>query len=193
MTGVAGPMFRSRPRDGRRLLAGLTVGTVVGGFLFSLPLSLGGKLVASVLSDAARGWCVVAVLVCFGLLDLANRTPHAWRQVPQASLHSLTPGILGLTWGVDLGLLVTTQKSTSLSWAGIVGIALLDWRLVPIVVCGVMLVYCGTLLVVSLSEWKPVLRHGSRIDRLISRSVRVSAGLAMLLAAASGGVTLLAL
>jgi hypothetical protein len=37
----------------------------------------------------------------------------------------MPPGQLGLVWGFDLALLVTTQKSTSLTWATLAAVSLL--------------------------------------------------------------------
>ncbi len=42
------------------------------------------------------------------------------------SASSLRPGMRGLIWGLDLGTLVSTQKSTSLIWAAVLGAALMS-------------------------------------------------------------------
>jgi hypothetical protein len=66
---------------------------------------------------------LVVLVLMLGVADLLNRTPHVWRQVPQRFARELNdyPGRLGFVWAVDLGLIVTTQKTTSLLWIGLAG------------------------------------------------------------------------
>lgn len=125
MAGVAGPMLRRSPLQGSRFLAGLLIGELAGSALLATALFGVGSLLAWLVPLQGRIWMAAAVVLAFGLLDIFDRTPHIWRQVPQKYVRSLQPGRLGLVWGFDLSLLVTTQKSTSLTWAALAGVTLL--------------------------------------------------------------------
>jgi hypothetical protein len=116
-------MLRDRPRQGRRFLAGFAAGLAVAAAVLSVPLLLLTSAAARV-DETVRGLTLVALLVGLGVADLLNRTPHVWRQVPQRFARELPPGRLGLVWAIDLGLLVTTQKTTSLLWIGLAGLVL---------------------------------------------------------------------
>ncbi len=124
MAGVASPMLRSSRPEGVRFLTGLTVGNVIGAVMLALPVYLVGMLVR-VLPRPASLVVFVAACAVLGLADLKRRTPHVWRQVPQSLWHRLSPGWLGIAWGIDLGLLVTTQKTTSLIWVALVAVIVL--------------------------------------------------------------------
>jgi hypothetical protein len=136
MAGVAGPMLRNKDRAGARFLAGLLVGEAAAGLLLAVPAYLLSEM-AQVLPQAARLWILVGVCAIFGVADLMNRTPHVWRQVPQALIHRLQPGTLGVAWGFDLGLLFTTQKVVSLIWVAIAAGVLLQPAMAAGVVVGV--------------------------------------------------------
>jgi hypothetical protein len=125
MAGVAGPMFRNARRSGWRFLAGLLAGGMMAGMLLALPVYLFGTI-SGALPFTARLFGFVVLCVGFGLADLLLRTPHVWRQVPQSLVRSLRPGTLGVVWGFDLGLLFTTQKTTSLIWVALSGLVLLQ-------------------------------------------------------------------
>lgn len=135
MAGVAGPMLRRSVPRGARFLTGLLAGGLLASLLLALVVDTLGGAVALLLPDAWRRAAAVLLLLALAAADLADRTPHVWRQVPQALVRSLPPGRLGLVWGFDLSLLFTTQKSTSLTWAGLVGTLLLApqaaWVVLP--------------------------------------------------------------
>jgi hypothetical protein len=78
-----------------------------------------GALAYSLVPESSRLIATAAGLAALGTLDLANRTPHVWRQVPQRLVRQLTPGTLGVMWGADLGTLISTQKTTSLIWGSL--------------------------------------------------------------------------
>jgi hypothetical protein len=119
MAGVAGPMLtRDRPR-GIRFLSGLLAGGAVASGLLGLLAYLVGTAFAALAPLPVREIAAGLAVVALGVADMANRTPHVWRQVPQRLVRTLPPGRLGLVWGFDLSLLVTTQKSTSLLWAAL--------------------------------------------------------------------------
>lgn len=126
MAGVAGPMLRSHREGAIRFLLGLFVGGIVGGAVLAIPVYLVGTAVQQGLPEQWRLWLLAAVTAGFGVADLANRTPHVWRQVPQRFIHALPPGKLGLAWGADLALLVTTQKVVSFLWVTVAAVILLQ-------------------------------------------------------------------
>src|SRR5690242_8177871 len=125
MAGVASPMLQQSRSEGVRFLVGLTVGNAMGALVIALPIYLVGMLVRVLPKPAALVVFVVAC-VLLALADLKRRTPHVWRQVPQSLWHKLSPGWLGVAWGIDLGLLFTTQKTTSLIWVALVGVICLQ-------------------------------------------------------------------
>ena len=126
MAGVAGPLLRSNRTAGLRLLLGLLCGELAAGVLLAVPAYLLSRGLHAVLPEPARLWLLAGLCAGFAVADLANRTPHIWRQVPQRLIYRLQPGALGLAWGADLGLLFTTQKAVSMIWVGLVAAVLLD-------------------------------------------------------------------
>lgn len=152
MVGVSGPMFADSTADGRRFMAGLTVGSLIG----AIVLASAGAVVGLGISHAGlpldfRRAALILLAATLGIADVANRTPQLWRQVPQRLVRELPPGMLGLVWGVDLGLVVTTKKVTSLWWLAIIGLALVKPELL------VIAVPCGAV-VTALAIWSWSLR-----------------------------------
>ncbi len=178
MAGVAGPMLHSRRGAGARLLAGLLVGEILGGLLLALPAFLLGEGLRAALGLQARLWLVAAVCLFFGVADLADRTPHVWRQVPQDLIGKLSPGSLGLVWGLDLGLLFTTQKAVSFIWVAMAATVLLDPPLAAAVIVSTAIVASTAVMAYSL-WWRPAAGHLSAW-RLRTRQVRQGAGVAIL-------------
>lgn len=119
MAGVAGPLLRESRPAGLRFLAGLVIGSLLTGLVLALVLVVTGSVLTAALPLAVRVSVAVAVLAALAWLDLRNRTPHVWRQVPQRLVRELPAGQLGVIWGADLGTLVSTQKTTSLIWGAI--------------------------------------------------------------------------
>lgn len=128
MAGVAGPMAARDRYAAARFLSGLTAGELLGSVVVAVVIMAIGSSLAVAVPLAARIAVAGLVVIALGLADLGNRTPEMWRQVPQRLIHVLPPGRLGLAWGFDLGLLFTTKKTTSMSWAA-VGVLLLVWPL----------------------------------------------------------------
>ncbi len=126
MAGVAGPMLRRSRSDGTRFLTGLFVGWLTAAIAVGYALDKFGHVLEDAIGVESRLAITVGILLLLGMADTYGRTPHIWRQVPQALIRVLRPGRLGLRWGVDLGLLVTTQKTTSLLWAALIALTLLD-------------------------------------------------------------------
>ena len=118
MVGVSDPLWRDDRRQGRRFLVGFVTGSVAATVILSLPLLLLTGLAAAI-DPIVRQMALIVLLLGLGAADLLNRTPHIWRQVPQRFAYTLAPGRLGFVWALDLGLLVTTQKTTSLLWIGL--------------------------------------------------------------------------
>src|SRR5690349_11355959 len=100
MAGVASPMMRHAHAKAARFLAGLTVGSALGGLVLALPVYLLGTL-AGLMPAGVRVGLLLAACAGFGLADVAGRTPHVWRQVPQRFVRTLKPGTLGVVWGFD--------------------------------------------------------------------------------------------
>lgn len=125
MVGVSNPIMRANPQEGWRFLAGFAVGLAAAALTLLGPLLLLASA-AGMIHPTVRTVLVIGVLLGFGIADLLNRTPHIWRQVPQRFARELQPGRLGLIWGYDLGLLFTTQKTTSLLWISLAGAVLTE-------------------------------------------------------------------
>jgi hypothetical protein len=183
MAGVAGPLLRRSRADGVRFLIGLTAGSLLSGLLVAMVVFLLGRL-AHVLPAEPRLVLLVVICMALGLLDLADRTPHPWRQVPQSLIARLTPGLRGLAWGVDLGLLVTTQKAASLVWATLAAVALLDPEAAPAMMIGIAVISCFSVAVLSARFTPYLIDHGSKRDRRWLRSIRISSGFVLLVMAA---------
>ncbi|MCP9983489.1 hypothetical protein [Actinomadura madurae] len=184
MAGVSGPMMRRRPADGARFLAGLAAGGVLSGLLVALLLYVAGRGLHAALPETPRTLALAAVALGFGIADLAGRTPHAWRQVPQVLVHRLRPGFLGVVWGFDLGLLVTTQKAASLVWAGVAAVVLLDPRAAAPVMVGLALLSNLSVALASVRFTPALIDMGTRRERLWLRSVRALSGTALVTLAA---------
>ncbi len=133
MAGVSGPMLRYDRAGGVRFLVGLLFGGLVGSMLLAVPVLLLGTLVVSLVADEARWLIFGVVLFGFGIADLTQRTPFLHRQVPQSLVRMLKPGRLGVVWGLDLALLFTTQKTTSLLWVTLAGLVLVAPQAAPVV------------------------------------------------------------
>jgi hypothetical protein len=125
MAGVAGPMLRRDASQGARFLLGLLAGGLAAAAAWAVLVYAVGTPLSHLAPGRYREYLAALVIAGLGIADIANRTPHVGRQVPQQFFHLFAPGRLGLVWGFDLSLLVTTQKTTSLTWAALTGIFLL--------------------------------------------------------------------
>lgn len=174
MAGVAGPMLAHNRTNAGRFLAALYVGNLFGTMLVAALLIVLSQSAHALMSQDVRIAVAAVLLICFGLLDLLGRTPYLVRQVPQSLVRRLDPGALGTVWGLDLALLVTTQKTTSLVWSLLVFLVFLgDGQDVALVLA--VLVTVGTLVtVVRSAMWHPLdptrnVRY-SRWFRLVGRA-----------------------
>jgi hypothetical protein len=115
MVGVTSPLFRGGDVRGGFALAGwYVVGTAISAavILFGVSvLSLGAVAVPTGVRGALLAACVGVLLV----LDVFGRTPHTNRQTPQR-MRLASPSARGFIWGLDIGVLFTTIKVTSLVW-----------------------------------------------------------------------------
>ncbi len=116
MVGVTSPLFRSGDvRGGRALAVWYVLGTAVAGAAILAAVELASSGVSAVL-PAGRRYLVLAVCAAVLLvLDVFGVTPRWNRQTPQR-LRALPPGLRGFLWGLDIGMLFTTIKVTSLVW-----------------------------------------------------------------------------
>lgn len=178
MAGVASPMLRRSVAEGTRFLAGLAFGGVIAGVVLAIPLYLAGAVIEDLIAEEWRLALVIAFAVLLGILDLMNRTPHIWRQVPQRLVRTLPPGTLGVVWGIDLGLLFTTQKTTSLVWLAAIGVVFLTPGSAPLVL--MVMTLTVTLVVTLWSLTRRATENGQRKDRVWVVRVRRVTGAAML-------------
>ncbi len=180
MTGVASPMIKRSARNGWTFLVGLGAGSLGAALVISLPVYLLGTLVHSVLSAREQVWVLVAATAALGTADLLQRTPQMWRQVPQRLVRMLSPGFLGLVWGFDLGLLFTTQKTTSLIWMALAAVVILSPWLAPVALLTIALaltstIAASTLLIGRHTKWmEEKLLIGGRHLRLAAVSRQTS-------------------
>jgi hypothetical protein len=191
MAGVAGPMLQRSRASGVRFLTGLAVGGIAAGLVLAVPLYLAGRLAGRVTPESARMVLLVGLAFALALADLTGRTPHVWRQVPQRLVRSLPSGTLGLTWGFDLGLLVTTQKTSSLLWLSIAAVTLLDPGLAPGALVAFSLVATAGVLALSMTAWAVAMRGGLdwtwiRRTRWATGATMLAAGLGTLLTSVTG-------
>ena len=163
---------RSKPQ-GARFLFGLWVGGMVASALLATVAFGLGSVISWLVPTIVREIAVAVLLVGFAVADIANRTPHVWRQVPVTFLKTMPPGKLGMVWGFDLSLLFTTQKSTSLTWAALSGVVLLAPGASWWMFCGMTTVGVSTIVLRSIllhlrrpsvhgdfrKPWFPVMRR----------------------------------
>lgn len=125
MVGVSNPIYRHGRHAGWRFLTGFGAGLALATAVLAGPLLLLAAA-AGLVGETIRAAVLAALVLGLATADLLNRTPHVWRQVPQRFARDLNaqPGRLGLIWAFDLGLLVTTQKTTSLLWIALAGVVL---------------------------------------------------------------------
>jgi len=125
----------------RRFYVGFTLGGLAASLFVSVPIMLLAKLGSGVAEGGRVAICAAGGMV-FAVQDFRHRTPFLRRQVPQdLSLETQNPGFVGLYYGADMGLLFTTQKTTSLVWFGLLCLALFNGT-VPIL--GSLILYSAT-------------------------------------------------
>lgn len=180
MVGVACPMMRDRPRQAWRFVLGLTMGALAAGMMVSLIIYIVGSAVQAFVPQTGRIALLVGICALLGAADLFNRTPHLWRQVPQSLVRQLPPGVLGVSWGFDLGLLFSTQKVASLIWAALAAVLLLEPWAAPAVLGAMAAIFCGVIAVQSLRPGGEHYSHGDHADRVRLRTIRIMSGLTLI-------------
>jgi hypothetical protein len=151
MTGVASPMLKRSKQQGVRFLAGLAIGGIAAALVLSLLVYLIGILALSPIPIRERLLLVSAIAIGLGAADLMHRTPHVSRQVPQRLVRMLPSGTLGVVWGFDLGLLFSTQKTTSLIWVAIVAALIIAPSSAIAILVGIALMLVAVVALGSLS------------------------------------------
>jgi hypothetical protein len=171
-------MLRYDRAGGIRLLAGLVAGEVAAAVLLAVPGYLLAIAAHAAFSTRVRLWVVAVACVVFAVADLANRTPHVWRQVPQSFIRQLPPGLRGIAWGFDLGLLFSTQKVASLVWLGILAaILILSPGMAAAVIIGIAVLSGMAIVALSVPHRGGV---GGASFKPVLRRARFASGLAML-------------
>jgi hypothetical protein len=152
MVGVANPLIARSPAQRTRFVSGLAFGILASSAVLSLVLSLVADIAHSFDPEvrAVAGSLVLGILLA---ADLLNRTPDSGRQVPQRFIRALQPGVRGLAWGFDLGLIATTRKTSSLPWLVLLVVPL-SGRPVLTVACVLCCngLFLGGLIVQSISQ-----------------------------------------
>lgn len=191
MAGVSGPMWRQHPADAVRFFVGLFAGTMASGMVLALLSHTVGRLVHMAVGHDVRMLLLAAVILVFAVADLANRTPHVWRQVPQSLIWRLKPGTRGLVWGFDLGLLITTQKVVSLMWLAVVGVVFGQPDAAWLVFITMAVVSCLAVAVLSLTAAATSESFCGIHDRRWLKRVRLgSGGVALVVALGVAAVSL---
>jgi hypothetical protein len=179
MVGVAGPLSRRSPGAARRFIAGYSLGLVAGGAVIALLAAVVAEALGSALPLRWREVAAGALLLGVGVADVLNRTPHVMRQVPQDYARALEPGWRGLLWGADLGLLFTTQKTTSLIWGALVATVLLNPAAAPVFLVGMVVAsVVGTAIGTALNHVPGRAFMGG--ERVFIRTVRVLSGVVLI-------------
>ena len=153
MAGVASPMFRREAREGIRFLSGLVIGTLAGSLFIAITLFVIGSAIENSMPLIWRVDLLAACCFGLGVADFLEFTPQLWRQVPEALLWGgLKPGVLGIAWGMDQGLVVTTQKATSCFWVVMAAVGLIAPATAFAVIPFIAVVSCGVVAIASASR-----------------------------------------
>ncbi|MDQ1627063.1 MAG: hypothetical protein QOI54_807 [Actinomycetota bacterium] len=195
MIGVTNPGGSVRPRkEVYAAVASLAIGYSISTAFVALVLTTVAAVVPHYFSDSLRLGAVISVLILFGLADLTGRTPMTQRQVPQVFARTLGVAPRNLLWGLDLGLLITTQKTSSLIWIGITTSLIVErgqilTALVPLV-AAVAFLGAYTAAAVSKPEWKATQRLASAgLNGTALETIRVASGAFALAIAATLAVS----
>jgi hypothetical protein len=159
MAGVSSPMRRV-PARWRQFAVGLVLGGATGGLATGLSILVLGSVLAKVgrhLTDSL----LLGLVAVLGVADVLDRTPHIGRQVPQRFVSLLPPGQLGFVWGTDLGLVWTTQKTTSGLWVAFAGLAVVKPLAAPVAVVMLSIVSSSAALILG-----RVAAHKGRVPSL---------------------------
>lgn len=124
MAGVLSPLSRVSAKRSISFLVSYAVGSAVAAVMMAVPLILVSNWLSAEVSVSVR----VAVAVGFGALlllaDVLGHTPSSRRQTPQSLARTLGTAPLGLVYGLDVGLIYTTQMASSLPTIALAGATL---------------------------------------------------------------------
>lgn len=185
MVGVSDPALRRSRREGVALLSSIAVGYLVATILLVIELFLASEALAG-LPELSRRVLLIVALTAVGVADLTNRTPYMRRQVPQRFVRDLLPVSRGLLWGLDLGLLFTTQKTVGLLWAVLLWATLQaspGATAIALVVGAAVYLSATLITTLSGSRERPVRLVG--LDDQLTRRLRLGSGLTILMLAAT--------
>lgn len=170
----------------------LALGFMLSAFLtFAAAWALGRALLGSDHGSVATSLAAVALVTVLCLVDLrlfGLRTPMMRRQTPQWFMYRFSDRVYPFLWGVDTGLVFTTVRVTSLSWAalGVTFLGLVPWWSGALYAAGFVLPQLAlSVLVPRAGEaGGPAREPGRLIEVLEAGLPRVRlVGLAMLMAA----------
>ncbi|TMD16163.1 MAG: hypothetical protein E6J00_01205 [Chloroflexi bacterium] len=142
------------------------MGTLSLGFAVS---ALAIFAVVSLAGEALFGWLhrtpapslvAAAALAALALVDLGAfglHTPMWRRQTPKQLFHRFGPSAGALLWGLDTGLVVTTFRVTSLSWAALAlaALGLVPWWSGLLYAIGFTVPAAALVLAVPAHPWSP--------------------------------------
>jgi hypothetical protein len=174
MVGVTSPSFRNKQvREGTYLLSGYVLGTGTAAALIAMSATTLAYAVDRVLPSPGRHYLLAGILLALLVMDLSGRVIFPNRQTPQRA-RLLPPFVRGVVWGIDIGLLVTTIKITSLVWA-MVAIAVVEDSYLGLA----LLTYYGVNLAAEgVALYIDYKMHGRLFARLQRQSLTVAARLA---------------
>lgn len=178
MVGVANPMLRWDRANGIRFLAGYALGRGVSAVALYAVLMVIIEFLGLVTSQTMRIALALILLPLLGFADLVNRVPQTCRQTPQRFSQIVTPGWRGFFYGIDIGLLVTTRKVTSLTWAALLGVLLVSPGAVPLLLATLFAI--DVCVVVLGSAWGRPIEWSVRSLIMCQRVSRALAGVAII-------------
>jgi hypothetical protein len=160
--GYLRPLVKGRPSPDlvyRRPIAFLALGFTASAFaVFTLVSLTGRALFGRMQATPVPVLLAAAVLCLLALIDLGVfglRTPMWRRQTPRSLYHRFGPVGGALLWGLDTGLVVTTFRVTSLSWAALAltALGLLPWWTGLLYAAGFTLPAAALVLAVPAPPW----------------------------------------
>jgi hypothetical protein len=180
MAGVSSNLYRENRRSRWTFLGGLTLGSLLAALLLATMAYILGRALEAVVPETARVAALAAGVGALAVADLLGRTPHVWRQVPQALVRMLPSGRLGLVWGFDMGLLFTTQKVVSLGWAALLAVVLLWPSWAPVLLLVMAATASAGVIAATAAGGVGVVTIGRRKDTIMLRALRVASGSVLL-------------
>jgi hypothetical protein len=181
---------RAKPQH---VLVPLAVGfTAAALSVFAVVGLVGDRVRAGGPPGTGGAWVIISLLIVLlvgdlGLLGLS--TPMWRRQTPRHHFVHRGPARGAFAWGLDTGLVFTTFRVTSLSWAGLL-----------LTVAGVLPLWSGALyaigflvpltIAVAVVPWKhhPLLSDGQEPSRVVRRLLAVQPSLKRAAAGSLAGV-----